>query len=86
MTRDRNDGHAMQVEAPGAARVPRDFSRAGAPEAVEDHPTAPIRRIIGDSYQCPKARGTWVCGYLRGAAVYRSTDPMLTWRRINATP
>jgi hypothetical protein len=36
MTRDRNDGHAMQVEAPGAARVPRDFSRAGAPEAVED--------------------------------------------------
>jgi hypothetical protein len=28
--------HARRVGSPGAARVPRDFSRAGAPDAVED--------------------------------------------------
>jgi hypothetical protein len=31
-----NDGHARQVGSPGAALVPRNFSRAGAPDAVED--------------------------------------------------
>ena len=86
MTRDRNDGHAMQVEAPARHGYHAISHAPGPGRSGGAVPTVPIRRIIGDSYQCPKARGTWVRGYLRGAAVYRSTDPMLTWRRINATP
>jgi hypothetical protein len=34
-----------ELRGPGAARVPREFSRAGAPDAVED--PSPLSRFEG---------------------------------------
>ena len=45
MTNEHNDGHARRVGSPGAAPVPGNFSRAGAPVAAED--PSPLSRSKG---------------------------------------
>ena len=72
MAEERSDGHARHLGSPGAALVPRNFSRAGTPVAVEDpSPLSRFGRIIGDSYWQPKARGMWVRGDLGGCCLQK---------------